>query len=131
MAKIVKKMLKKRDVTCSVEPPPLNLLNGKFRRKIRIRVAEEEEGYEGNYELHLRLINDDSPLQRIEVSLVNKRSKRAAGRYVMPVLFWELLESSLPDFMAEVKSELSRRGVPPSTYSAAARRRLMRGPNKD
>lgn len=126
MAKILKKA--KRDVTCSIEPPPLNLLNGKFRRKARI-TTDEGEDYEGNYELRLRLVNDDSPIQRIEVSIVNKRSRQAAGRYVMPVLFWELLEDSLPDFMASVKAELSRRGIPPSTYSAAARRRLIRGKN--
>ena len=81
MARIHKKT---REMCLVIEPPPLNLISGKFR--YRPRAGEDD--YEGQYQVRLRLLEDDSPIRRIELTLVNMRSGAPAGRYVMPVLFW-------------------------------------------
>lgn len=120
MAKIA---FKKRQVVLEIEPPPLNLLSGKFRH--RPRVNTDEVNYESQHRLVMRLIEDDSPIKRVEVTLLNARTKQSSGRYVMPVLFWEALSRELPVFMADVLRELERRGEDPRAF----KRRATRGPN--
>lgn len=126
MAIVKFKKPRPHDVVCVIEPPPLNLLSGKFRRKAR-PAEDEYEGYEGNYKVRLQLITDDSPIKRISIELISRQNNQAAGKYVMPVVFWELLRQQLPEFLAEVKQELGRLGVSPSSFTTNPPRRLLRG----
>lgn len=107
---MVKFAKRHRAIEVVLEPPPLNLVNGKFRKKVA------DDDYEGRYRIQLRLLDDESPIKRAELTLINKRTERPAGRYVMPVLFWQYLAEQLPLFLEDVFSELSRRGVAPSSF---------------
>jgi hypothetical protein len=113
---VAKIMKKNHSVEISLEPPPLNLLSGKFRR----HGASAEDAYDGRYRIEMRLIEDESPIKRIELKLINLRTNTSAGRYVMPVLFWKFLEDRLPPFLEDVVAELARRGEPPARFKRRA-----------
>lgn len=121
MAVIKKRAVARRTPELILETPPLNLLNGKFRRVAKVRHEGDEGGdYEGLYRMELRLLEDESPIKRVELQLVNLESGRPGSRIVLPVLFWKMLEENLPDFMAEVIGELDRRGESSAKFKRRA-----------
>ena len=112
VATIIKKP-KKRVKQCPevvIETPALNLLDGKFMYKYSSRKLKKLEGYVARYAVKLKLKDDDSPIKRAELSLVNEsRGGRETGKFAMPVVFWELLHEQLGEFLAEVHREMEAR----------------------
>jgi hypothetical protein len=124
----MKNKVKKREPRqpeLSFETPALNLLTGKFLYKYNSCKLRKLEGYVSRYAVRLRLIDDDSPIKRVEIFLENSGRKQSPTmRFALPVVIWEMLQDRLGEYIAEVKSELDARGdVSPAAYRLKRRRR--------
>ena len=109
MATILPKKIKKRQPELLIEAPTLNLLDGKFMYKYSSRKLQKLEGYASKYCIKMILKDDDSPIKRVELSLVN-RQRAAATKFAMPIVMWEMLHAELGEYLAEVHKEMEVRG---------------------
>lgn len=104
-------------VELDMEPPKLNLLNGKFVYGVIDKSKKEKlKGYLAERRIKLELFErEDSPIKSIKISLIG-RDNQAASSFVMPIVYWLILARYLSQFLGDVERELSRRGEKPSRF---------------